>query len=87
MVLADIPTYRELWGQAALYFDPRDPIALAHAVNAFAASPRQRRDYGARALLRSQDYTSRRQAEAMLRIYKRSLLSPKNADPLLEQYA
>lgn len=32
LVLSDIPTFRELWGGAALFVDPRDPPALAAAL-------------------------------------------------------
>jgi glycosyltransferase involved in cell wall biosynthesis len=87
MILADIPTYRELWGEAALYFDPRDPSDLAHVVNALIASPLQRREYGSRALLHSRAYTLRGQADALRRIYERVLLSSTPAGLLLEQNA
>jgi glycosyltransferase involved in cell wall biosynthesis len=87
MVLADIPTYRELWGNAALYFDPRDPSGLASLLNALAASPLKRRDYGRRARLRSRNYTPARQADTLLGIYARVLPSPASATPLMEQDA
>jgi glycosyltransferase involved in cell wall biosynthesis len=87
LVLADIPTYRELWGDMALYFDPRDPSDLASLLNALAASPLKRRDYGQRALLRSRNYTPARQADALLSIYARVLPSPVSATPLMEQDA
>jgi len=33
LLLSDIPTFRELWPDAALFFDPRDPAALACQAN------------------------------------------------------
>src|SRR5690606_31527039 len=33
LVLADIPTYRELWEDAAVFFDPRNAGDLARTVN------------------------------------------------------
>src|SRR5690606_8886860 len=33
LVLSDIPTYRELWSDAAVFFDPHDPDALSSAIN------------------------------------------------------
>jgi glycogen synthase len=39
LVLADIPSLREVWGSAATYVPPRDPQALAAAVNALADQP------------------------------------------------
>ena len=87
MVLADIPTYREIWGDAALYFDPYDPSELAGVLNALSADPLQQREYGRRALARSRTYSPRRQADALLRIYGRVLASAAAGSPLLEQNA
>jgi glycosyltransferase involved in cell wall biosynthesis len=33
LVLSDIPTFRELWVGAALFFDPRDPASLTEALH------------------------------------------------------
>ncbi len=32
LVLSDIPSFHEIWGDAAVYFDPRDPASLHDAV-------------------------------------------------------
>ncbi len=69
LVLADIPTYRELWGGAAIFFDPADPIALAAAVNRLVADPALRAQMGAAARERAALYRPEAQTEAMLRIY------------------
>jgi glycosyltransferase involved in cell wall biosynthesis len=73
LVLADIPTYRELWDDAALFFPPRDAGALADAVNRLAKSPFTRRKLGAAALRRSYRYTMARQAAATRSAYDEAL--------------
>ncbi|MCK8780906.1 glycosyltransferase family 4 protein [Rhizobium sp. NTR19] len=73
LVLADIPTYRELWGDTAVFFDPRDPKALAEAVNRLADDPSLRRELGERAQSRSLDFTSEAQALAVAQIYRQLL--------------
>lgn len=80
LVLADIPTYRELWSQAALFFDPRDPDALASAIDRLAGDPDLRREMGDRALARSRIYSPHLQARAMAGIYR--ALLPLPAPPL-----
>jgi glycosyltransferase involved in cell wall biosynthesis len=70
LVLADIPTYRELWDEAALFFPPRDPAALAATLNELAARPDLRKELGAAAKQRAGRYTLARQAAAMQAVYK-----------------
>jgi len=70
LVLADIPTYRELWSDAALFFPARDPTALAAQLNRLAADDRLRRELGAAALRRANSYTPRRQAAVMQQAYE-----------------
>jgi glycosyltransferase involved in cell wall biosynthesis len=69
LVLSDIPTFRELWDDAALFVPPRDPKALARAFNGLAADPALRRSFGEAARLRSRRYTPEVQATAMLSLY------------------
>jgi glycosyltransferase involved in cell wall biosynthesis len=69
LVLADIPTYRELWADAALFFRPGDPIALADVINRLCDNRLTRTKLGNAALRRSRLYTSTRQAAAMASAY------------------
>ena len=69
VAVANIPTYRELWRDAVLYFDPRDPRTLREALSRLAGDPALRQAMGDRALAASRRYTPSRQAEAMLAIY------------------
>jgi glycosyltransferase involved in cell wall biosynthesis len=61
LVLGDIPSLREVWGDAATYVSPDDPQALAHAVNALLDDPDRR----ARAARRAGQRARRYSAEAM----------------------
>jgi glycosyltransferase involved in cell wall biosynthesis len=69
LVLADIPTYRELWDGVALFAAPRDPQAFVQALESLIASPALRQQFGRKALLRAKRYSSTAQAQAMLNVY------------------
>lgn len=69
LVLADIPTYRELWADAALFFQPDDPIALAEIINRLCGNRLTRTRLGNAGLRHSRLYTSARQAAAMASAY------------------
>lgn len=69
LVLADIPTFRELWGAAALFVDPRDPADVADVLNELIASQRLRARLGRRAAARARDYGLGRQADELLALY------------------
>jgi len=75
LVLADIPTYRELWFDAALFADPHSPKAFSDVINRLATSAALREEWGRRAREHARKYASPRQTEAMLRIYRRSIAS------------
>ncbi len=70
LVLSDIPTFRELWDGVALFVPPRDPEALAVALDRLAADPTERRRLGEAARLRSRRFTPEAQARAMLDVYE-----------------
>ncbi|WP_413396299.1 glycosyltransferase family 4 protein [Rhizobium sp. Rhizsp42] len=78
LVLADIPTYRELWHGAALFADPRDPAAFGEAINRLIADKSLRATLGKQAQARSLTFSPVRQAQAMSGIYDR-LLAPAHA--------
>jgi glycosyltransferase involved in cell wall biosynthesis len=69
LVLSDIPTFRELWGDAALYVPPGDADALAGAVNCLAADPDLRRTLGRMAQARARRFTVAAQAREMADLY------------------
>jgi glycosyltransferase involved in cell wall biosynthesis len=69
LVLSDIPTYRELWADAALLVDPADPRAFAAAVNGLAQHPARRKALAGRARARAGQFTADRQLLALLPAY------------------
>jgi glycogen synthase len=64
LVLGDIPSLREVWGDAALYVPPSDPAAIAAAVNRLAAEPRLLARLGEAARHRARALTASRMADA-----------------------
>jgi len=76
LVLADIPTFRELWQDAAVFFDPRDPAALAAALNALAQDGQLRAQLGQAACQRANRYLPQQQTAAMMRLYD-GLVAPR----------
>ncbi|MBC7137897.1 MAG: glycosyltransferase family 4 protein [Defluviimonas sp.] len=81
LVLADIPTFRELWDGAALFFPPRDAQALAEVLRRLQADPDERRRLGRAAQTRAARHAPGPQLRAMLTLYS-GLLAPA-APPLL----
>ena len=69
LVLGDIPSLREVWGDAATYVDPDDTSALAHTFNALVADERTRADLGRRARARALKYSPTRMVDGYLAAY------------------
>lgn len=57
LVLADIPSFRELWDSAAIFLPPADPNAWAHQLDTLAADPAACATLGRAAHRRAQRYT------------------------------
>jgi glycosyltransferase involved in cell wall biosynthesis len=73
LLLADIPTYRELWEGAACFFDPLDSADLAAKGCALIDDREMRAACASSASRRARTFTAGRQAEAMDAIYRRHL--------------
>lgn len=69
LVLADIPTYREIWEGAALFAAPDDPAAFAAALDALAGDPDLRAEFGQAAAARARGFSREAQAAAMREAY------------------
>jgi glycosyltransferase involved in cell wall biosynthesis len=80
LVLADIPTYRELWDGAALFAAPDDPQAFAAAIRRLVTDAALRGEWAARASARAQRYTPEAQLSRLLGIYD-SVLGRSRATP------
>jgi glycogen synthase len=69
LVLGDIATLREVWGDAALYVAPDDHEALGRTLRRLIDEPQERIRLAAAAQARAQRYTPARMAEATLQAY------------------
>jgi glycosyltransferase involved in cell wall biosynthesis len=70
LVLADIPTMRELWNGAAEFFDPRDGADLRRVLELLISQPRKRQRLADAALERANCYRADVMAEAYARLYR-----------------
>jgi glycosyltransferase involved in cell wall biosynthesis len=70
LILADIPTYREIWEDAAIFVDGHDPQGAAHAINELAEDAGLRGTLGQAARQRAAGFTPKRQLEALLGVYR-----------------
>jgi glycosyltransferase involved in cell wall biosynthesis len=69
LVLADIPTFRELWEDAAVFVDTDDTTGWSRALSTLAADDTQRRQLAARAATRARQFTLPRQAAGLDKLY------------------
>jgi glycogen synthase len=69
LALSDIPSLRELWTGAALFFNPHDARSAAKALNQLIEDDSLRRQLAASALARAARFNPRRQAENYLCAY------------------
>ncbi|HEY8509552.1 MAG TPA: glycosyltransferase family 4 protein, partial [Steroidobacteraceae bacterium] len=76
LVLGDIASLRETWGDAAVYVPPDSPAELQAALNGLIAAPRRRRELAARARQRAAKLTPAAFAAAYHRMY-RTLITEK----------
>jgi len=70
LVLGDIPSLREIWGDAAEYVDPDDPAALCDRVQSLIANPAWLRQMIERSWRRAQRYSSSRMAAGYMHVYQ-----------------
>jgi len=75
LVLADIPTFRELWNDAALFVDPTDAYALHGALADLCADPAQCSRLQEAARARSRRYALRRMIDSYVALYQSLLAS------------
>ena len=79
IVANDIPSFREMWGDAALYFCTNDAASLAEKIRQLKEDRPMRRAYAEMAYNRARDrYTTKRMIEEYLRLY-RSLIGVRTA--------
>jgi glycosyltransferase involved in cell wall biosynthesis len=79
IVANDIPSYREIWGDAALYFRKNDSSSLAENIRLLNEDRPMRRAYAELAYTRARErFTTKRMIDQYLQLY-RSLISVKTA--------
>ena len=69
LVLNDIPSLRELWGDAALFVDADDPADLAGGLQRLIDDRARRRELGLAARDRARAYSVQAMAEGMMAVY------------------
>jgi glycosyltransferase involved in cell wall biosynthesis len=73
LVLSDIPSFREIWGEAAEFVSPDDDAGFARAIRALLADPLLRRRRGQAARARAARYSVQAMVEGTLRLYRELL--------------
>ena len=71
LVLGDVPSLREVWGDAALFVAPDDAGALSGAIRWLTDSPARREEMGLRARRRAARYAPQAMAQQYLAAYGR----------------
>jgi glycosyltransferase involved in cell wall biosynthesis len=81
LVLGDIDSLRELWGEAAEFVPPDDDGALRAAIWRLIDSPARRAELAERATVRARRYTPERMARGYLAAYREATAQrPRNGD-------
>jgi glycogen(starch) synthase len=73
LVLGDIPSLREVWGDTALFVSPNDAEALRRAIQLLIEHPKQRQSLADRARERAVNYTLTRMGNAYQHLYRTTL--------------
>jgi glycosyltransferase involved in cell wall biosynthesis len=79
LVLADIPTFRELWDGAALFADPRDASVLTHAIRTLCDKPALRAELQSHARTRAARYSLDKTVDRYSALYARLISSAERA--------
>ena len=78
LVLNDVPSLRELWANAALYFRTNDAESLADTIRILSDDPQLRRNFANRAFQRAREcFNAHRMADNYVQLYHR--VTAKNA--------
>ena len=73
LLLADIPTYRELWDGCAVFADPDSPEDMLSKIEELNSLPALREELAERAYRRSLDFSEQDQASEMIALYQRAM--------------
>jgi glycogen(starch) synthase len=83
LVLGDIPSLREVWGDAAMFVPPEDADALERTLRELIADEPRRNELARRAVHRAHEFTPERTAKGYLEAYSELLdvASEQNTQP------
>lgn len=71
IIANDIPSFREVWGEDAIYFEQNNSRSLIDAIQELASNSARRAEYADRALNRAQNhFTSEQMADQYLKLYR-----------------
>jgi glycosyltransferase involved in cell wall biosynthesis len=70
LVLGDVPSLREVWGDAAAFVPPDDHAGLRRAIQLLIDDPKRRAEMARRAGERAARYTPQRMADGYLAVYR-----------------
>jgi len=71
VVLSDIPVFREVYGNSAMYFNPLDPQDIADKIDLVLSNNSLRDDLSMKGLENSKKYTWKRSAEEFFKVLKK----------------
>ena len=74
LVLGDIESLREIWGDSAVFVDPADAGALREALESLIADPARREEYARCGYERALQYDSSRTAAQYFRLYENAAM-------------
>lgn len=78
LVLSDIPTFRELWDEVAIFVDPDDDRGFAEAIEALIGDTPLRLTQGEKARAVARGFTPARMADQMLGLYRQLVPMPES---------
>ncbi len=70
LVLGDIPSLREIWGDAAIFVAPNDTDSLQSAINRLIERPSFRDEMASRSTARARLFTADRMAQSYTETYQ-----------------
>lgn len=73
LIASDIPTLKEVYGDAALYFDPNSPKDIAERINKVLTSPKLSSELAQKGKTQAQKYSWQKMAIETLKIYEEFL--------------
>lgn len=83
LVLADIPTLREIWQDSALYFNPENPDSLLNQLQWIHEHPDRRKELVMKSTRRAAYFSSERMGKNYVNIYQSLMASVEKAGAIL----